>query len=147
MIRCNRCRKRKTKCLGGTPCRSCLTAGAPCAYPPSPKKIRKECVWTEILTSGEVLTVCSYVLDLEARVKAYENERDGVQNMVDREGSTPQSSTPQSMSSSIRPSDSETGRDDIDKNPLIEGTAQLVLNPEGERRKYSVHRIFAQAEL
>jgi hypothetical protein len=51
------------------------------------------------------------------------------------------------MSSSIRPSDSETGRDDIDKNPLIEGTAQLVLNPEGERRKYSVHRIFAQAEL
>jgi hypothetical protein len=78
-------------------------------------------------------------LDLEAKVKAYENERDGLKgtpsDFVDREGSTPQSSTPQSMSSSIRPSASETGRDDIDKNPLIEGTAQLVLNPEGEQRK------------
>lgn len=97
----------------------------------------------------EFLTGDSYVLDLEAKVKAYENERDGFRgspsDIVDRQGSTPQSSTPQSMSSSFRPSDSETAKNDIDKNPLIEGTAQLVLNPEGEQREHSVHHYIPPA--
>lgn len=91
-----------------------------------------------LLQQKRNLTSYSYLLDLEARIKAYESERDGPKptqsEVVDADSSTPQSSTPQSLSSSFEPLGSETGKDDIDKNPLIEGTAQLVLNPEGEQR-------------
>ena len=91
-----------------------------------------------LLQQKRNLTIYSYLLDLEARIKAYESERDVLKlaqsEVVDADSSTPQSSTSQSLSSSFEPLGSETGKDDIDKNPLIEGTAQLVLNPEGEQR-------------
>ena len=86
------------------------------------------------------LTSHSYLLDLEARVKAYETEEEGrkgaASEPVDAESNTPRSSSSKSFSSSFQPTGSEIKKDDIDKNPLIEGTAQLVLSPEGEQRTY-----------
>lgn len=37
---CLRCRKRKTKCSGESPCRSCYSTGAECKYPRKPKWIK-----------------------------------------------------------------------------------------------------------
>jgi hypothetical protein len=52
--------------------------------------------------------------------------------ILDAENVMPESSAPLQLTTSL-----DSGKDDIDKNPLIEGTAHLVLSPGGgERRKY-----------
>lgn len=38
-LACIRCRKRKTKCSGESPCRSCIQAGYECSYTKKPKKV------------------------------------------------------------------------------------------------------------
>lgn len=83
----------------------------------------------------------SYLLDLEARVKAYESKAEessvtpnsvaATSEILDTEKVIPEFSAPLQLTTSH-----DTDKDDIDKNPLIEGTAHLMLSPGGgERRK------------
>ena len=53
--------------------------------------------------------------------------------VADAENATPESSA----SLQLKTSSLGQEKEDIDNNPLIEGTAQLVLSPEGGRRKKS----------
>lgn len=87
------------------------------------------------------LNFSSYLLDLEARIKAYETKAEessvtpssvaATSEILDAENVIPESSAPLQLTTSL-----DSGKDDIDKNPLIEGTAHLVLSPGGgERRK------------
>ncbi|KFX87264.1 hypothetical protein V490_08384 [Pseudogymnoascus sp. VKM F-3557] len=120
------CRKRKTKCLGGVPCRTCAISRQDCIYPNSQKKV--------LVSEG-------YLLDLEARIKAYETKAEessvtpssvaATSDILDAENVIPESSAPLQLTTSLDP-----GKDDIDKNPLIEGTAHLVLSPGGGERQY-----------
>lgn len=88
-----------------------------------------------------MLNFNSYLLDLEARVRAYESKADessvtpssvtATSEILDAENAIAESSAPLQLTTSL-----DTNKDDIDKNPLIEGTAHLVLSPGGgERRK------------
>ncbi|KFY40584.1 hypothetical protein V494_03435 [Pseudogymnoascus sp. VKM F-4513 (FW-928)] len=123
---CNRCRKRKTKCLGGVPCRTCAISRQDCIYPNSQKKV--------LVSEG-------YLLDLESRVKAYETKAEessvtpssaaGTSEILDAEKPIPETSAPLQLTTSL-----DNNKDDIDKNPLIEGTAHLVLSPGGGERQY-----------
>jgi proline utilization trans-activator len=89
-----------------------------------------------------MLNFNSYLLDLEARIKAYETKAEeasvtpssvaATSEILDAESVAAESSAPLQLTISR-----DTDKDDIDKNPLIEGTAHLVLSPGGgERRKY-----------
>lgn len=88
-----------------------------------------------------MLNFNSYLLDLEARVRAYESKAEessvtpssvtATSEILDAENAIAEFSTPLQLTTSL-----DTENDDIDKNPLIEGTAHLVLSPGGgERRK------------
>lgn len=85
----------------------------------------------------------SYLLDLQSRVNEYERGREAFEDeqaeTVETERSTsqaspPQESPPRSLPSQLQTPSSETSHDDIYKNPLFEGTAKLVENPQGEHR-------------
>ncbi len=83
------------------------------------------------------LTNCSYLLELEARVNVYERvqDRDGtvdyLPESIDGESTTtPDLADPKRL----LPSSLGPDTDEIDSNPLTEGIAQLVNNPDGERR-------------
>ena len=89
-----------------------------------------------------MLSSSRYLLDLEARIKAYEAKAEessvtpssvaATSEKLDAENATPESSAPLQLTTSL-----DTDKDDIDNNPLIEGTAHLMLSPGGgERRKY-----------
>ncbi|KAH8803507.1 C6 transcription factor [Xylogone sp. PMI_703] len=109
---CNRCRKRKTKCLGGIPCRTCARTGKECTYPVQEKK---------------VLISEDYLHELEARAFAHERGRE-----FSKDKAAQSSSQPPSLP--VREPNFETENDDIDENPLIEETAHLVFSQEGEQQ-------------
>lgn len=88
-----------------------------------------------------MLNFNSYLLELEARIKAYESKAEessvtpssvaATSDILDDENVLPESSAPVQLTTKL-----DADKDDIDKNPLIEGTAHLVLSPGGgERRK------------
>lgn len=88
-----------------------------------------------------MLNFNSYLLELEARIKAYESKAEEssvtpssvatTSDILDDENVLPESSAPVQLTTKL-----DADKDDIDKNPLIEGTAHLVLSPGGgERRK------------
>ncbi len=86
----------------------------------------------------QTVTFCSYVLDLEARVNAYEKDqsheasRTCPPQRLDIEANT----IPQPSHSSQLPSPSSgSDADDLDDNPHTEDMAQLVKSPEGQRRR------------
>lgn len=88
-----------------------------------------------------MLNSCSYLFELEARIRAYENERE--ESSVNAgsvtaasEGQDTENASPGSLNSRYHAASSVgLDTDDIDNNPLIEGTARLELSPEGDRRK------------
>lgn len=71
------------------------------------------------------------MLELEARVKAYESEQELLFAMA--ESAIAENETPQSPGSPA--ASFETGSEEIDENPLILKTARLVVSPEGQERK------------
>jgi len=89
-----------------------------------------------------MLNFHSYLLDLEARIKTYESEREecaatagpvtATSEILDAENAISEPSDSLQLTA-LSP---KAEKEDIDKNPLIEETAHLVLSPEGgERRK------------
>jgi hypothetical protein len=85
--------------------------------------------------------LASYLLELEARIKAYESEREELSVTAGSVSTASEATNVESTihedpaSRHISSSGFEEGQGDIHKNPLIEGAAHLVLSPEGERRK------------
>ncbi|OJD22577.1 hypothetical protein ACJ73_06075 [Blastomyces percursus] len=129
-VACNYCRKRKTKCLGGNDglaCRACAIASRTCTYPEAQKTVR---------------VPQAYLIQLEARLKAYEQEHE---NDAGRQGylhvdpfehqlqQDPHATGLSDRSESPTPFQDE---EDIDNNPLTEKIAHLVLSPEGDKRYF-----------
>ncbi|KAK2771458.1 Transcriptional activator [Onygenales sp. PD_12] len=84
-----------------------------------------------------LLTVCRYLMDLEARVKSYEKSTDHG-GSLNAALSKSQPNQEPSISSSPNPTSLSPvpGKDDIDDNPLTEEIAHLVLSPEGHKRYF-----------
>ncbi|OAT03730.1 hypothetical protein BDBG_16104 [Blastomyces gilchristii SLH14081] len=129
-VACNYCRIRKKRCFGGNDglaCRACAIASRTCTYPNVQKTVR---------------VPEAYLIQLEARLKAYERKR---QNDTRRQGSLnvapiehqPQQDPPTAALSdgSESPTPIQDG-EDIDDNPLTEKIAHLVLSPEGDKRYF-----------
>lgn len=101
-----------------------------------------KCLYLRVRWSSVILNCHSYLLDLEARIKAYESEREACS--VSAGSVTAALEVLDAENAISEPSDSlqlpilslNAEKEDIDENPLIEETTHLVLSPEGgERRK------------
>lgn len=82
-----------------------------------------------------MLTSCSYLVDLEARIKAYEKDAEHEGSINQALSEAARSYDGPSAGSGDLPSPSvDKDKDDIDDNPLTEKIAHLVLSPEGDKR-------------
>ena len=58
VLRCNRCRRRKTKCLQGLPCPACELAGVDCVYVEPQEQVTIPKRWGELSYLGPIPFTC-----------------------------------------------------------------------------------------
>ncbi|OBT83386.1 hypothetical protein VE02_08371 [Pseudogymnoascus sp. 03VT05] len=106
-------------------------------------------VYVSIPWPSAMLKFNSYLLDLEVQVKGYEIKAEessvtlscvtATSEILDAKNVIPESSAPLQHTTGLN-----SGKDDINKNPLIERAAHLVLSPGGGERPFAKRLYAAQ---